>query len=155
MKRYLVELILVVGDDGSTQVERSTMTPYSPYPAETQAPVGPPVKISRIRLMRSEGVREAVTREVPDFPSADAVLKSWAVSAPADGFHRVDFNLKFDDGNTFGGEYQLSNSDTKNPDILARHVRAFVRQQTAIEGEDRDKFKHFWGTYDIGQGGTV
>jgi hypothetical protein len=87
------------------------------------ATLSPPVGrigVERIDLERTEGLHsECVTVTCRSFADAGAVLARWAKTAPpaGDGYHKVRYGIRFADGQTYGGRYDLKHIGVEVPSL--------------------------------------
>jgi hypothetical protein len=161
VKRIKIEIVVMI-DDKEAKVETVNVT----EPLER----GARLKIQEIEIKRIEGPPEQCERAfvTNTFSEADGILRRMAESSPdRGGTDRVDFRLKFEDGEVYNGRYNLKNDDKLKSEILALHVREFVRFHAGMDTErftddvqryfieakiDPEKFRYFYQRYDIGQG---
>lgn len=133
-------------------------------------------KVKEIWLNRAEGPHEECgkPRTVHTFDEANAVLREWALTAPAEGgYDKTDFKITFDDGSealreVYQGRYDLKHHTVERPD-LAKHVRDFLgfyagtwrpahltlkEHQELLKQQPKGGdliFKRFLNRYDLGQ----
>lgn len=80
---------------------------------------------------------------------ADAILRTWAATAPAPGaYDKVDFVLVFQDGQTYAGRYDLTRADRFNAN-LAAHVRRFLEGLHRCANPAAPAYAEFLATHDI------
>lgn len=89
------------------------------------------IPVKEIRLQRIEGSIgldsfDPVT--VTTWAEANAILRSWAKTAPGpgQGYDKCDFTVTWQDGETYNGRYDLEGRETETAD-LAAHVMAHAR----------------------------
>lgn len=76
-------------------------------------------KVVRIHLYRAEGPTKVLEREgrqatVSSYEEADRKLKRWAETAPEKGgYDKTDFEVEWEDGETYKGRYDLTYEDHK------------------------------------------
>lgn len=101
------------------------------------------IRASRIKLTRAEGRPHecvAVTIEPGHvaslgnlsqgdvFYAADQILSHWAATAPdSGGYDKCDFEVEYEDGETYEGRYDLVREDTGRFDKLGEHIRRFQK----------------------------
>lgn len=127
------------------------------------------VKVKEVWIRRAEGLpEECVALTLQSIAEADAVLRRWALTAPADGcYDKCDFTIAFEDGDTYSGRYDLKRHDAGHADLIGRHVRQFVEFYAGLwkpphwseEDYEREirrdverclKYKEFLDKYEIG-----
>jgi len=83
-------------------------------------------KAVKIEIERAEGTAsECVKRVVNSWSAANALLNSMSRTAPGSGggYHKTDFKITFEDGETYGGRVDLNSEKLQN---LGRHVLEFA-----------------------------
>lgn len=82
--------------------------------------------VKAITIKWSESPDFETPRTFTDFESADQFLRELARNAPGPGggYYKTDFEIEFEDGETYSGRYDLTNHETVD---LARHVRQFAK----------------------------
>ena len=140
---------------------------------------GGKIKARSITLQRAEGAigrddfspRTITAKEGKNvWEQADCLLFEWSQTAPrGSGYHKVDFTVKYEDGETYSGRYDLVHWNEEYPS-LAKHMRSFVtfhagkwcpphmteeQYRSLLETEPyvtmRPKFEKFLETYEIGE----
>jgi hypothetical protein len=132
------------------------------------------IRVARIAITRAEGLPHecSVTHICGTWDDADAVLKRMAWTAPEHGgYHKTDFRITWEDGETYTGRYDLKRHDVSLA-YLARHVRRFCEfysgrwrpehvseeQYRAIVDRDpelRDAIARLLDTHQIGAAGVA
>lgn len=86
------------------------------------------VKPRYIILDRAEGLlRECGQPEVTyTWPHADQILRRMAQTAPKQSYHKVDFVVVYQNGETYSGRYDLTKQDAYKSDLLKTHIREFA-----------------------------
>jgi hypothetical protein len=86
-----------------------------------------------IEIERAEGLSsECIAVTVQTFAQAEATLSRWSMTAPDNGgYHKCDFKVTFEDGQTYEGRYDLSRNraDQDAPtlaDHIARHLSFYA-----------------------------
>jgi hypothetical protein len=153
LKKLLIKMVVVI-DDGKGATVKSIHV-------ENLAERGERVKVKEIRLSLAG---QNVT--VPDFEAADKALRNMAQVKSEQGNERVTFSLTFDDGEIFTGTYELMRDDIRKLDILAKHVREFVRFHAGLDtgrfttnvdeyfktaNVNPEQFRYFYERYELGQ----
>lgn len=89
------------------------------------------IKATEIEIARVEGMcDECVTVIIRDsngdcdlWAASDRILKAWAMSAPATGgYDKCDFTVRFADGETYSGRFDLQHKHMTERDLLAGHI---------------------------------
>jgi hypothetical protein len=90
------------------------------------------IPVKTIRIQRAEGrigldSFDPVT--VTTWAEANAILRSWARTAPGpgQGYHKCDFTVTWADGETYNGRYDLEGRETETADLEAHIARLGVR----------------------------
>lgn len=91
------------------------------------------IKATQIKLARAEGrPHECVTVTVDGrhgidvFYAAEQILSRWAATAPdTGGYDKCDFEVEYEDGETYDGRYDLVREDTTRFNKLGEHIRRF------------------------------
>lgn len=115
-------------------------------------------KAIAITLDRWEGPTDLCGKrevESPDvWAKADRILFEWRMTAPGPGkgYNKVGFVVRYEDGETYSGRYDLKKHET--PD-LAGHIRAFCRFASSdraewVPLEGRQQFAAFLERYEVG-----
>jgi hypothetical protein len=92
---------------------------------EDTPPAAPAVPALAITLTRAEGPAEECRRPVTvdSFTAADAVLRAWAVTAPArGGYDKCDITISWPAGGGYACRFDLQHADVAGPADLARHL---------------------------------
>jgi hypothetical protein len=98
------------------------------------------IKVKSIVITRQGGPIESYYNVVlGNWPESDAILKLWARTAPNNGYYDTcNFQIFFEDGNTYSGTYRLRQSDTFLKNLLAHHI-CKICEETKI-GWNADEF---------------
>lgn len=83
------------------------------------------IPVTAIYLNRAEGLtKELEERTVATYEEADLILRRWAKTAPKDGsYHKTDFQVKWADGQTYNGRYDLKRDDTLKGNLIGSHIQ--------------------------------
>jgi len=90
------------------------------------------IPVKEITITRAEGLRSEVDKPVTvkgsdAWEKVDSILLRWSYTAPSGGgYDKCDFSVKFADGETYNGRYDLKHYTIEYPH-LAQHVYDFVR----------------------------
>jgi hypothetical protein len=88
------------------------------------------IRVEEITLRRAEGRIGKDSFDpttVKTYEDADALLRRWAETAPSGGgYHKTDFRVLFEDGETYEGRYDLTREDATRADLRG-HMRDHVR----------------------------
>lgn len=84
-------------------------------------------KITSIKLTRAEGlISECYSTQVDSFREANLILTKWRASAPAHGYHKIDFTINWLDGGSYRGCYLLARfSDLSLRAHIAEQIKYF------------------------------
>lgn len=98
-----------------------------------------------IEPRRSGAGRSTTSGHLMDL--ADAVLREWALTAPASGgYDKCDFIITWEDGETYEGRFDLTREDRRRSDLLEKHVwesltfSAGVRKPSHLSKEDYERY---------------
>ncbi len=140
------------------------------------------IKARSITLQRAEGATGrdhfsrrtlTATKERSVWQQADSLLLEWSQTAPkGGGYHKVDFTVTYEDGETYSGRYDLRHWSEEYPS-LAKHMRSFVAfhageycpphmteeqyqriMQTEPFTSQKPKYRKFLEKYEIGGSST-
>jgi hypothetical protein len=91
------------------------------------------VPVKRIWLRRVEGRTEDLgQRTVTSFHDADEQLARWAQTAPKNSVHKTDFQVEWEDGQTYNGTYELSQEDATKLNILGSTIQHYLAFHAGI-----------------------
>lgn len=84
------------------------------------------VRVNRIFIQRVEGPTELTRIKHTAFSWEEArnILKNMGLTAPAEGYDKVDFKILFTNGDVYNGRYDLQQNDEFGGSLFA-HVRSF------------------------------
>ena len=86
------------------------------------------IKVKKITLERAEGPSPLDSpRTAPSFEEADRILREWAHTAPeGGGYNKIDFEIEWQDGETYKGTYDLKRQDEARANLIGSHVQEFL-----------------------------
>lgn len=94
------------------------------------------IRVSEVTLKRLEGNVHKDSFEpvvLKSFDEADRMLRQWAETAPDDGcYFEIEYEVRFEDGETLGGTYQLIREDVKVVDLRG-HLRDAIRSRAGLD----------------------
>jgi len=92
------------------------------------------ISVTSIYLNRAEGLtKELEERTVHSLNEADEVLRRWARTAPkTGGYHKIDFQILWADGETYTGRYDLKYEDTTKSNLIGSQVQHYLAFHAGI-----------------------
>lgn len=85
------------------------------------------IGVRSISLERAEGRHEECIKvTVPSWEEAEATMRRWGRTAPGPrgGYHKCDFIVTFDDGETYSGRFDLTNNGEDQSGNYSIHKHA-------------------------------
>jgi hypothetical protein len=85
--------------------------------------------VTSIWLRRAEGpTSECVEATLSTFAEADRQIRKWARSAPkGGGYDKVDFLVKWSNGDSYEGRFDMKRDHTTGGDFLQDQIRQHLR----------------------------
>lgn len=73
-------------------------------------------------------VEKVGERTTSSLEAADAILRRWSKTAPekGHGYHKVDFKITWQDGESYDGRYDLEHEDGTKKNLIGEHVQQFL-----------------------------
>jgi len=117
------------------------------------------IPVKRIWLRRAEGpTNDLGERTVTSFNAADKQLKTWARTAPKgerSGYDKTDFQVEWEDGETYNGRYDLKYDDTLKSNLLGSQIQHYAAFHAGIfcpEHMSREQYHEYLEQSGFGEG---
>lgn len=117
------------------------------------------VPVVQVWLNRAEGpTREVGERTVSSLADADVVIHNWAASAPkpGQGYDKVDFEVRWDDGETYKGRFDMTQNHRGSPNLIGNAVQHHLLFLSGLHRPDhweRDQYDRYLEEIGFGKGG--
>lgn len=110
------------------------------------------VSVKSVWLSRAEGrTQEIGQRTESSLEAADEQIRHWAQTAPKEGsYHKTDFKVTWEDGETYAGRYDLQFGDYKKSNLLGSHIQqhlAFLAGLVCPERMTREQYETYLKQY--------